>query len=364
MSSGTFHKILRPLLFSIFILGCFVAAFLVYLKPPSSWLDGPSKSSNSTNQVQHVFTAKSKDMLGDEKTITILVWLWPFGKAYETNICSSAFNIEGCFVTANRNFYNKSDGVVIHHRNINRDLSNLPKLQRPPFQKWIWMNLESPSNSGKLPGINNLFNLTLNYRQDSDIQIPYGSIEIAETVEDFVPPRKNKLVCWIVSNWSPRHVRSKYYNELKKHIKVDVYGRAFGKYIAKKDYIPIVSSCKFYLSFENSIHKDYITEKFYNPLSVGTVPVVLGTTRQNYENFIQGDAFIHVDDFNSPKELADYLLLLDKNEDLYRGYFKWQQHFKLKKINSWAERTCQACDYLRQHKEYRAFNNLNKWYWG
>uniref|UniRef100_A0A3Q2P8M4 Fucosyltransferase n=1 Tax=Fundulus heteroclitus TaxID=8078 RepID=A0A3Q2P8M4_FUNHE len=215
----------------IFILGCFVAAFLVYLKPPSSWLDGPS----------------NKDMLGDEKTITILVWLWPFGKAYETNICSSAFNIEGCFVTANRNFYNKSDGVVMHHRDIARDLSNLPKLQRPPFQKWIWMNLESPSNSGKLPGINNLFNLTLNYRQDSDIQIPYGSIEIAETVEDFVPPSKNKLVCWIVSNWSPRHVRSKYYNELKKHIKVDVYGRAFGKYIAKKDYNSIMASCKFYL---------------------------------------------------------------------------------------------------------------------
>ncbi|KAM4540326.1 4-galactosyl-N-acetylglucosaminide 3-alpha-L-fucosyltransferase 9-like [Fundulus diaphanus] len=290
---------------------------------------------------------QSKDMLGDENMTTILVWLWPFGKAYETNICRSAFNIEGCFITANRNFYNKSDGVVIHHRDINRDLSNLPKLQRPPFQKWIWMNLESPSNSGQLPGINNLFNLTLNYRQDSDIQIPYGSIEIAEAVEDFVPPSKNKLVCWIVSNWSPRHLRSKYYNELKKHIKVDAYGRAFGKYIAKQDYIPTMASCKFYLSFENSIHKDYITEKLFIPLSVATVPVVLGTTRQNYENFVQGDAFIHVDDFNSPKELADYLLLLDKNKDLYRGYFKWQQHFKVKRINSWAERTCQACDYTR-----------------
>ncbi|KAM4540578.1 4-galactosyl-N-acetylglucosaminide 3-alpha-L-fucosyltransferase 9-like [Fundulus diaphanus] len=280
------------------------------------------------------------------------------------NICSSAFNIEGCFITADRRFYNKSDGVVILHKGIARDLSNLPKTQRLPFQKWIWMNMESPSNSPKLPGLNNLFNLTLNYRQDSDIHVPYGSIVAAETVEDFVPPSKNKLVCWIVSNWNPSLVRMKYYKELQKHIKVHGYGHGFGNHIPDKDYIPIMASCKFYLSFENSIHKDYITEKLYNPLSVGTVPVVLGTTRQNYENFVQGDAFIHVDDFKSPKELAEYLLLLDKNEKLYCGYFKWRRHFKIIKASFYGKLTCQACGYLRQHKEYRAINNLIKWYWG
>ncbi|XP_047202068.1 4-galactosyl-N-acetylglucosaminide 3-alpha-L-fucosyltransferase 9-like [Girardinichthys multiradiatus] len=358
MSSGTFHKILRPLLFSIFILGCFVTVFLMYFKPSTSWLNGPLESSDSTNHIKHVF-AKS-----DKNVTTVLVWLWPFGQTYEMNICSSTFNIEGCFITADKNFYNKSDGIVIHHRDIAGDLSNLPTSQRPPFQKWIWMNLESPSHSAQLAGINNLFNLTLNYRQDSDIQVPYGSIVAAETVEDFVPPSKNKLVCWIVSNWNPEHVRVKYYNELYKHIEVHAYGHAFGEYIADKDYIPTMASCKFYLSFENSIHKDYITEKLYIPLSIGTVPVVLGTSRQNYENFVQGDAFIHVDDFNSPKDLAEYLLLLDKNQELYLEYFKWRRHFKVNRAHFWAEHTCQACDYLRRHKEYRAFNNLNKWYWG
>ncbi|MEQ2307865.1 hypothetical protein AMECASPLE_022528 [Ameca splendens] len=332
MSSGTFHKILRPLLFSIFILGCFVTAFLMYFKPSTSWLNGPLESPDSTNHIKHVF-AKS-----DINVTTVLVWLWPFGQTYEMNICSSTFNIEGCFITADKNFYNKSDGIVIHHRDIAGDLSNLPTSQRPPFQKWIWMNLESPSHSAQLAGINNLFNLTLNYRQDSDIQVPYGSIVAAETVEDFVPPSKNKLVCWIVSNWNPEHVRVQYYNELKKHIEVHAYGHAFGEYIADKDYIPTMASC--------------------------TVPVVLGTSRQNYENFVQGDAFIHVDDFNSPKDLAEYLLLLDKNQELYLEYFKWRRHFKVNRAHFWAEHTCQACDYLRRHKEYRAFNNLNKWYWG
>ncbi|XP_023208213.1 alpha-(1,3)-fucosyltransferase 9-like [Xiphophorus maculatus] len=357
--SGSFHKILRLVMFSVFILGCIVTAFFMYYKPSPTFLNHLLESSDCTKNIQHVYTATNY------KNMTIvLVWLWPFGQTYEMNICSSAFNIEGCFITADRKFYNKSDGVVIHHRDIAGDLSNLPKLQRPPLQKWIWMNLESPSHSAQLPGINNLFNLTLNYRRDSDIQVPYGSIVAADTVEDFVPPSKNKLVCWIVSNWSPNHVRSKYYNELRNHVNIQTYGRAFNNYIADKDYIPTMSSCKFYLSFENSIHKDYITEKLYFPLSLGTVPVVLGTTRENYENFVPRDAFIHVEDFKSPKELADYLLLLDKNEELYLGYFKWRRHFKVNRVNFWAEHTCKACDYLRQHKEYRAFNNLNKWYWG
>uniref|UniRef100_A0A3P9Q1P0 Fucosyltransferase n=1 Tax=Poecilia reticulata TaxID=8081 RepID=A0A3P9Q1P0_POERE len=321
-----FHKILRWLLLSIFILRCFVKAFLIYHKSSTGWINDPLYSCLVVLHLQHRGLLRySRQKLLQQS---------------------------------------KSDGVVIHHRDIAGDLSNLPKSQRPPFQKWIWMNFESPSNSEQIPGINNLFNLTLGYRRDSDIHVAYGSIVAADTVEDFVPPSKNKLVCWIVSNWSPDFTRSKYYDELKNHIKIQTYGRAFQKSLSKNDYLNTMSSCKFYLSFENSVHKDYITEKLYIPLSVGTVPVVLGTTRENYENFVPRDAFIHVDDFKSPKELADYLLLLDKNQELYLEYFRWRRHFRVYIIDSWTERACHACDYLKRYKEYRAFKNLNKWYWG
>ncbi|KAL4649054.1 alpha-(1,3)-fucosyltransferase 9-like [Arapaima gigas] len=358
MSSASFHGILRPLVIGILILGCFVTLFFMYFKPSSNWLSGPFESATSALKVKNLFTVKKEV----NQTI-VLIWLWPFGQTYDLNSCT-LFSIEGCYLTADRTLYNKSDGVIIHHRDISSDFSNLPPLQRPSFQKWVWMNLESPSHSPKIPGIENLFNLTLNYRRDADIEVPYGSIVVKQEDDAFVLPSKNKLVCWIVSNWNPEHTRVKYYNELYQHIEIHTYGQAFGEYISEKDFFPTIASCKFYLSFENSIHKDYITEKLYNPLSVGSVPIVLGPSRQNYENFVPGSAFIHVDDFLSPKELADHILHLDKNEDLYRQHFEWRKHFKVKMSYFWAEHTCRACDYISKHKEYKACNNLDTWYWG
>ncbi|KAL3986468.1 4-galactosyl-N-acetylglucosaminide 3-alpha-L-fucosyltransferase [Sarotherodon galilaeus] len=357
MASGPFTGVLRPLLFGILVLGCFLTLFVMYFKPYEGWLSGPLEL--VSEHVKNLISTKR-----DKNATIVLIWLWPFGSKFDLSVCSSLFEIDNCFLTADRNLYNKSHGVIIHHRDISGDLSNLPQLQRPLFQKWIWFNLESPTHSSKLSGIEKVFNLTLSYRLDSNIGAPYGSIVPAEGEENFVPPSKNKLVCWIVSHWNPQHVRVKYFNELQKHVKVHAYGRAFGKHISDNDFMPTITSCKFYLSFENSVHKDYITEKLFNPLSVGTVPVVLGPTRQNYEKIIQGDAFIHVDDFSSPKDLADYLLLLDKNEEMYLRYFEWKQHFKVKRFHFPAEYACLTCDYLRRHKEYKAFNDLDKWFWG
>lgn len=84
---------------------------------------------------------------------------------------------------------------------------------------------------------------------------------------------------------------------------------------------------------------------------MGTVPIVLGTHRENYEKLVLGDSFIHKDDFASPKELADYLHLLDSKDDLYLKYFRWRKHYKVRKLELWSEPMCQACDYLRKRRQ-------------
>lgn len=54
---------------------------------------------------------------------------------------------------------------------------------------------------------------------------------------------------------------------------------------------------KFYLSFENSICRDYVTEKFYNALLFKTVPIVYGGA--NYSAVAPKGSYINVRDFPS-----------------------------------------------------------------
>ncbi|GCC27445.1 hypothetical protein chiPu_0005869 [Chiloscyllium punctatum] len=169
---------------------------------------------------------------------------------------------------------------------------------------------------------------------------------------DFELPSKSNLVCWVVSNWNSNHARVKYYNELYKYIEINTYGQAFGDRLSNEKLIPTISKCKFYLSFENSIHEDYITEKLYNALLAGTVPVVLGPSRKNYENYIPADSFIHVDDFKSAQELAAYLHMLNDNEDLYMNYFKWRKYYTVRMTRFWDEHACNVCENIKRHQEY------------
>ncbi|XP_072355627.1 4-galactosyl-N-acetylglucosaminide 3-alpha-L-fucosyltransferase 9-like [Scyliorhinus torazame] len=359
MTSVSSVGICRTLLISLIILGCFLAMVLLYVKPSNSWIYAPLESATLKLGVKNPFVTSA-----EENETIVLIWFWPFGQLFKLNSCASEFNIHKCHLTADRNLYDKSDAVLFHHRDMSGDLSNLPKQPRPTFQKWVWMNLESPTHSPKKTGLDHFFNLTLTYRQGSDIVVPYGSLIINKVPLDFKLPKKSNLVCWVVSHWNTNHARVKFYNEFRNYINISTYGQAFGERLSDNNLMPTISSCKFYLSFENSVHEDYITEKLYNALLAGTVPVVLGTSRKNYENYIPADSFIHVDDFHSAEELAGYLHKLDGNEDLYMTYFKWRKHYSVRSVRFWDEHACSVCENIKRYQKYRSCSNLEKWFWG
>ena len=272
--------------------------------------------------------------------------------------------MEGCQLTDDRSVYHKAHAIMFHHRDIN-GVGNLPQEPRPWFQKWIWFNSESPANCPHIPALNDVFNLTSSYRLDSNIPVPYGYLtQLTPQDESFKLPEKDKLVCWVVTNWNPQFKRVQLYEEMKNHIKIEVYGRAFNRHLSGDEYNRLLPSCKFYLAWENSIYRDYMTEKLFNAMSVGTVPVVLGDSRANYEEHIPGDSFIHVDDFSSPKELAERLMYLDNNHTEYMKYFEWRQRYKVHKCNFVSDQVCRTCQHLKMYKGYQRFHGLSKWYWG
>ncbi|XP_055007146.1 4-galactosyl-N-acetylglucosaminide 3-alpha-L-fucosyltransferase 9-like [Boleophthalmus pectinirostris] len=294
-----------------------------------------------------------------KKDTILLIWTWPFGNKFDTDC--SVYGISKCHLTDNRNMYLAADGVFFHHL----DVRDLPIIPRPSFQKWVWFNMESPANTAVNPKLNHIFNLTCNYRTDSTIQVPYGYVVPRSSYDPiFKLPTKDKLVCWIVSNWKSHFQRIQYYNKLKNYIDINTYGQAFGSLLSDQAYTDIISGCKFYLAFENSVAKDYMTEKVFSPLLFGSVPIVLGPPRENYQEQIPEKAFIHVNDFASPKELAQRLHYLDNHPEEYMDYFKWTREYKVILSYFGKEHACRSCNHIQTHKGPEVVQNLQTWFWG
>ncbi|XP_069594553.1 4-galactosyl-N-acetylglucosaminide 3-alpha-L-fucosyltransferase FUT6-like [Ranitomeya imitator] len=295
-------------------------------------------------------------------TKIILLWTWPFGDVFTLNKCPPFIDFSGCFYTANRSLYSSADAIVMHHRDVCHYREQLPQMPRPPNQYWVWFNLESPSHSPNLHFMDDLINITMSYRADSHIFSPYGWLEPNKEEDTFQIPPKTKLVAWAISNWNPRSKRVRYYQELKKFLSVDIYGRQHVP-LPRNKLEQTLAQYKFYLAFENSIHEDYITEKLWkNALIYGCVPVVLGPTRKNYERYIPKDSFIHVDDFSTAEELAKYILKLDGDEKAYQQYFSWRSRFHPCRSGPWQTHYCRVCKALKEAPPNKTISKLGEWY--
>ncbi|XP_069798756.1 3-galactosyl-N-acetylglucosaminide 4-alpha-L-fucosyltransferase FUT3-like [Dendropsophus ebraccatus] len=307
-------------------------------------------------------TIPTPPVIPPPKETLILVWNWPWGARFPLDKCETDFGILGCELSTDRRLYSAADGVIIHHADIMHKKGLLPQQPRNPHQRWVWLNMEPPLIISHLDMLDNMFNMTMTFRHDSDIFTPYGYIELLEEPQHFTIPKKSKLVSWVVSKWYPGIRRITYYEELKKYISVDIYGAQHRK-LDKEQFTSTISEYKFYLSFENSIYQDYITEKLWvNALDSWTVPVVLGTSRENYERFIPGDAFIHVDDFPTAKELAAYLHELDKDDEKYGKYFNWRSRYKVSSWKGWSYSFCKACEAIQQSSRYQVIRSVAKWF--
>lgn len=87
----------------------------------------------------------------------------------------------------------------------------------------------------------------------------------------------------------------------------------------------IFKTYKFIVAFENSCCGGYITEKFWNALAIyNAIPVVVGAPKKDYQKQAPPDSFIHADDFDSMADLADYILKVSRDRELYDTYFKWR----------------------------------------
>ena len=99
------------------------------------------------------------------------------------------------------------------------------------------------------------------------------------------------------------------------------------------------------LAFENSFCDHYVTEKYWDYIERGIVPVVMGAT---YEDNVIPGSFIDTSKFDSIEGLAKYLLYLNSNDTAFNEYFSWKQ--KYKRIHSRPLKMCHVCKALHVNK--------------
>ena len=138
-------------------------------------------------------------------------------------------------------------------------------------------------------------------------------------------------IAWFVSNCNTHSRREEYVAHLRQqpNIQVDIYGACKSNLCQKTSptcMSTILSNYRFYLSFENSKCDTYITEKYWiHGLDSHSIPIVLGATKEQYQQIAVPNSFIHVDDFPSIEQLADELHRLNRNDTAYSEYFQWTQ---------------------------------------
>jgi len=338
----------------------------------------------------------SKKILYFNNYFHLTDWRFGFGnQPFISNNCPQT----NCYVTNDRKLLDSLadfDAILFHARDMDKRVIQVPsQTRRKSHQRYVFFLMESPLNDGlnyTNKRFHNFFNWTMTYRMDSDIPRPYGWFSEKTSVQIYPPvdhnwlqpkpltevqkhhrahPKKN-LVAWLVSNCNTHSNREDYVELLKKHIPVDVFGACGTEKCAKiEDHNSeecdrrLENDYKFYLSFENSFCSGYVTEKFYKAFTLDIVPVVMGGAE--YKKKAPPKSYIDVLDFESPKQLATFLLALDEDEEEYMSYLWWKEHYKVhssEKERS-AQAMCKLCDKLHEEQvEHKSYPTLGAWWWG
>lgn len=286
------------------------------------------------------FTKERFDFLSQPEGIDLLIYHAgdPFDKIGEQTWTQPAScmhkGVRSCKVTSDRGQIKQADAILLHER-----LSGKVGAEgEPEFDMWqpvIGYTAESAifdhmplfaharRNAfsllvGQHPtseGVGDFSYLWQSEKIRSALQVDY------ETKTEF--SRKRATVFWAASHcikWRDDLVAS-----LMNGIVVDSYGSCVNTMGRDDRSAQTFLSYKFYLSIENSVCLDYMTEKLWNPLLSGNVPVYFGAPNV-FEILPTTHSVIPIDKFDSPQHLADCLQWLGQPQNRAAYEYFVEQH--------------------------------------
>ena len=222
-------------------------------------------------------------------------------------------------------------------------------------QQFVLYNIESPSYTNGQKLIFELFegniDWLMTYRNDSDIHVPYGRIvpkkvPNSSTNTDLFET-KHRSIAWFVSNCYTKSKRELLAANLAKYIDLDIYGSCGPLKCPKSDdcFQMAEKNYKFYLSFENSLCKDYVTEKAFRAMKYNIIPIVYGSA--DYHSVLPDQSFIDASNFTSAKQLAEFLNHVSSDKELYNSYLNWKKYYDVVEYD-YKEQMCRVCEKLHK----------------
>ncbi|XP_058063621.1 alpha-(1,3)-fucosyltransferase C [Anopheles bellator] len=255
-------------------------------------------------------------------------------------------------------------------------------------QVYVAAIMESPAHTKHMLALDdNFFNWTMTYRLDSDVLFNYQNIidlESGEVVSPALQPiwrngfssyandtlldvvsKKRKMAAQFVSHCGSLSRRDELVRKLQSTgLDVDVYGSCGTLKCIRGN--PecnqmLDSVYWFYLSFENSLCVDYVTEKLYNALEHYVVPIVFGGA--DYRRFVPPGSYIDVQNYTSVEELVDYLLYLMDNPHEYVKYFWWKDQYAVDSSNNAFCELCSRLHSVSTRQKVQYYRDIKSWWY-
>lgn len=170
---------------------------------------------------------------------------------------------------------------------------------------------------------NNNYKVVMTTALDSDVPAGYFSWAEYNFMEQPEPKSADYDAIAVISNCNAKSFRIQAIRAIEKlGIRVGKFGQCFRQRLIG-DKIQQIKRYKFVLAFENSIYQDYVTEKFFQTLVAGSVPVVIGAP--NIMDFQpQQNTILHIKSMDDIPQIVQHMKYLLENDDEYQKMLSWK----------------------------------------
>jgi len=239
----------------------------------------------------------------------------------------------------------EADAVIIEMHVYGNSLPTNPK-RYCPGQLLVLRSMESVWNYPALEIAKSElgYDIVSDYRLDSDVPLSYVTtgpwlnsspphrVQFAATINSPYP-----LAAAFISNCKSHMERNKIIQKLSSLLgkdKIHFFGKCWNNakipshlltVPKEKQKTEVMKRYKFALVFENSVERDYVTEKLYDAYAANTLPIYFGDKEVQERGLIPNKtSLIHVKDY-TVEALAKLMQSLDKDWNAYVKYFEWKR---------------------------------------